>query len=64
MHNMALDCNISKVLSVEEKVKIMLQIKSGKNEIDVWRKSGLVNSTIQTILKKHSKLCVRMNRNE
>jgi hypothetical protein len=36
-------------LSVEEIVKMIQQIETGKNETDVWRKFGLLNSSIQTI---------------
>jgi transposase-like protein len=46
---MATVTNKRKVLSVEEKVKVIREIESGKKKADVCREFGLFNSTVQTI---------------
>ena len=43
-------------MSVEGKVKMTLQIQSGKNDSNVCRKFGVVNSTIQNIWKNTTKI--------
>lgn len=45
-----------KVLSIEEKVKVIREIENGRKKADVCRKFGLVNSTVQTIWKNKTKI--------
>jgi hypothetical protein len=41
--------NKRKVISADEKVKVVGEIESGKKEADMCREFGLVNSIVQTI---------------
>jgi hypothetical protein len=43
--------NKTKILSVEEKLKMLRVIENGRQKTDVCREFGLVNSTVQTICK-------------
>jgi hypothetical protein len=49
MNSMTTDSNKRNILSVGEKVNMILQIENGKNETDMCWKFGLLNSTIQTM---------------
>ncbi|KAJ8870080.1 hypothetical protein PR048_029091 [Dryococelus australis] len=44
-----------KVLSIEEKVKMICEIENGSRKSDVCREFGLVNSTVRTIWKNKTK---------
>jgi transposase-like protein len=48
--------NKRKVLSVEEKFKVIREIENGKKKADVCREFGLINSTTQTIWKNRTKI--------
>jgi transposase-like protein len=52
-----------KVLSVEEKVKVTREIKSGKKKVDLCREFGLVNSAVQTIWKNRDKIVSVLEQN-
>jgi hypothetical protein len=60
---MATVTNKRKVLSVEEKVKVITEIESGKKKADVCREFGLVNSTVQTIWKNRGKIVSSFEQN-
>lgn len=45
-----------KVLTLEEKVKVIRKIEKGFKKADVCREFGLVNSTVQTIWKNKNKI--------
>lgn len=45
-----------KVLTLEEKVKVIRKIEKGFKKADVCREFGLVNSTVQTIWKNKDKI--------
>lgn len=45
-----------KVLSVEEKFKVITAIENGKKKAGVCREFGLVNSTVQTIWSNREKI--------
>jgi transposase-like protein len=53
---MATTMDKRKFLCVEEKVKVVREIASGKKKADTCRQFGLVNSTIQTICEKRTKI--------
>jgi transposase-like protein len=52
---MATVTNKRKVLSVEEKVKVIRETESGKKKAEACQEFSLVNSTIQTIWKNRDK---------
>jgi transposase-like protein len=60
---MATVTNRRKVLSMEEKVKVIKEIESGKKKADVFRGFGLVNSTTQTIWKNRDKTVTSFEQN-
>jgi hypothetical protein len=60
---MATVTNKRKVLNVEEKVKLVRGIESGKKKADVFREFGLVNSTGQTIWKNKDKIVSAFEQN-
>jgi hypothetical protein len=45
-----------KVLSIEEKVKVIREIENGRKKADVCHEFGFLNSTVQTIWKNKTKL--------
>jgi transposase-like protein len=60
---MATITNKRKVLSVEEKVKVLQEIENGKKKADVCRAFGLINSTIQMIWKNRTKIISAFEQN-
>jgi transposase-like protein len=60
---MATVTNKRKVLSVEEKVKVIRKIESGKKKADVCREFGLVHSTVKTIWKNRDKIVSTFGQN-
>jgi transposase-like protein len=55
--------NKRKVLSVEEKVKVIKEIESGKKKADVCQEFGLVNSIVQTIWESRDKIVSAFEQN-
>jgi transposase-like protein len=51
---MATVTNKRKVLSVEEKIKVIQEIENGKKKADVCWEFGIISSVIQTIWKKQN----------
>lgn len=45
-----------KVLSIQEKVRVIRSYESGRKIADVCREFGLVNSTVGSILKNKDKI--------
>jgi len=60
---MAAVVNGKRALSVQEKVKLILQGESGKKKDDLCREFGLENFTIQTIWKNRTKIISPFDQN-
>jgi len=60
---MATVTNKRNILGVEGKVKVIRHIENGKKKVDVGRKVGLVNSTIEMICKNGTKIISAFEQN-
>jgi len=53
-----------KVLSVDEKVKILRELNDGVKNVEICKRYGLSSSTVSTLLKNQSKLMDAYDQNK